>query len=119
MAKHNLLLGILINPAKGTFTKVSINDWEDIAPLLGCINFDVVSINDTNDLYVDDEGLFDINPSTMFIYRKGYQPLAGKGLVLGLDEEGASTHTTMTIDELKEMFTFITTMEVWKMDGNY
>ncbi len=61
--------------------------------------------DDVNSVLVDEEGLF--KPIVGFFEVKGaYQPYCGNGLVVGVDSEGNSVSTTMTVDEVKELITF-------------
>ena len=43
----------------------------------------------------------------MFKYKGVDAPLCGKGLVLGVDEEGDSTAPTITLQELQKNVTFM------------
>ena len=114
---------ILIDPFTRTITDVEYSgDYKDIYKLIDCDTFTVATINNRDDgIFVDDEGLF--KPGQAFFWHDGYpQPLAGRGLVLGCNEEGESVepsvsmadvvnHTRfMTIDEIMEEFAVGTQM---------
>lgn len=62
---------------------------------------DAVYLNEASDcVYVDDNGLF-ANAGRFFLW-KGYpQPLAGRGLIVGTDDEGNTVAPRMTLDEAR------------------
>lgn len=94
---------ILIDPYKQTIEVVDYSgDWRDIKALLGCELFTTVYIDDVDSIYVDDEGLY--VEDQKFFKLQGYgQPLAGRGLVLGTDEEGDSTDCVSTLEQIQDM----------------
>ena len=92
--------GILINPFDETIKEVNIlGNAEDVYLLTECSTFDVVRISDTEDLYVDDEGLLKDN-RYFTIYGK---PIAGRGLIMSHDVEGNSVSTTLSLQEIKDV----------------
>lgn len=63
--------------------------------------FDVCRIADGDGIFVDDEGL--LKPCDHFFIWKDYpQPLAGRGLILGCDEEGNSVAPRVTLEEARK-----------------
>ena len=73
---------------------------------LECDMVEIVRINDTEDLYVDEEGLLRHDPIGAFRF-KGYdQVLSGHGLVLGNDGEGDSVDTTLTVEYIRDQVRF-------------
>ena len=96
----------LIDPFAKTVSEVQYNgDYKTIYNLISSDNikvdtFTCVEINDQSDtIYVDDEGLNkNLNQQAFFMFNG--TPLAGKGLVLGTDEEGDSQSPTITLQEL-------------------
>jgi len=64
----------------------------------------VAPLDDTNDVYVDDEGLLK-NPNRYFKY--GQRTLAGMGLILSHDDEGESVGTTLNSAEVFENVKFL------------
>lgn len=56
----------------------------------------------TNTIYIDDDALLHATPKHFFIIRGYPQPLAGKGLVVGMDAEGNDVEPTLTLGWLKE-----------------
>jgi hypothetical protein len=72
---------ILINPYNQTIKEaVYGGDYREIYDLIGCRTFDVVSLSDADDLYVDDEGL--LKDDNRYFSWSG-RNFAGAGLILG------------------------------------
>ena len=96
---------ILIDPLDQSVSEVDYNgDYKALYNLLNCRTFDCVRIDDTNDMYVDDEGLLK-NPNRYFKY--GQQTLAGMGLILAHNDEGESVGTTLSSAEVFEKVEFL------------
>ena len=115
----HLKKGFLIDPYTGTITETIIDSTkglDDYYSQLGCRSFDIANIDPNNDVYIDDEGMFN---NTMFFSIEGYyQPLAGKGIVMGFEAEtGESISTSLTLDEVKAKVKFHTIGEVMEMVG--
>lgn len=84
-------------------------NWRDIAPMLGCTLFDAVQFDDqTGDsVYVDDEGRMVENPSFFMIFSYPL-PLAGNGLVLGLDRAtGETVEPKISLEQLAQRVRFL------------
>lgn len=105
---------ILIDPVAKTVSEVEYNgDYRQIDVLLSDKDnglnvdcFTVVSIDDDDDIFVDDEGLLK-DPKHFFVW-KGYgQPLAGRGLILGHRGDGESIATTLKLDEVRDNVAFV------------
>lgn len=101
---------ILIDPETKTVQQIEYDgDYNSIYKLIGCDTFTVVQLDDGNALFLDDEGL--LNDTEFFFRWDGAnnpdcQPFAGKGLILGTDEEGDSIATTMDVDDVRRRVTF-------------
>ena len=96
---------ILIDPAKQTVTEVDYDgDYQSIYKLTDCTTFAVPYVLENEDaLYVDDEGL--LNGPVNFFTIWGYpEPLAGKCLILGTDEDGKSVAAKSMIEDLDVRF---------------
>ena len=109
--------GFLIDPYTGTITPTLIDTTkglEDYYSQLECRSFDIANIDDKNDVYIDDEGLFN---NTMFFTIEGYyQPLAGKGIIMGFDAETGNTiGTSLTLEEVKAKVMFHTLADIKSM----
>lgn len=109
-------IAYLIDPETSSISEVETDySSRSIYKLIDAQLFDVVYINDQRDvIYVDDEGLFH---SKHFFRIEGYpSPLAGKGLVLGTDNEGETiSPISETIETLEAKITFITSEVAIKM----
>jgi hypothetical protein len=76
-------------------------DYKTIHSAIGCDTFTVATFcPDTGDCaFVDDEGL--LKSPVLFFSINGFpQPLAGKGLVLGIDDEGDGVAPTIDLERL-------------------
>ena len=99
-----------INPFSQNVTTVDYNgDYKRISPMIdasrGC--FDVVRLYGNQDAaFVDDEGLY-VDDQTFWIHRNYPQPLAGKALVLGCNEEGDSVAPKTSFEDLAGDIHFI------------
>jgi hypothetical protein len=98
---------ILIDPFAEQVTTVECDgEIRSIYQLIGADTFDVVRVGG-DDLFVDDEGLF--QEKQRFFQIEGYpQPLAGKALVLGLDlPSGDSAEPNMSEGDVRALVTFL------------
>ena len=97
--------GILINPFDETIKEVIYTgDFREIYDLVDCTTFDVVNIYDTQDMYVDDEGLLINNQRFFSINGRNY---AGKGLLLSHDDEGETTSTNLDLQMVQDMIEWL------------
>lgn len=102
---------ILIDPFDESVTEVEYDgDYKNIYKLLShpehhvdC--FTVVYLENGDGIFVDDEGLFK-DPKHFFTYTGYDQPIAGKGLVLGTDEEGNSVSPKTVLGDLQPKIGF-------------
>jgi hypothetical protein len=99
---------ILVNPFDRTITEVEYSgDFKQIYNFIDAECFDCARINRHGDgIFVDDEGLIREVEQAFFQHEDYPQPLAGKGLVLGCDDEGNSVSPHTTLEELKAKITF-------------
>ena len=89
---------IHINPFNQTIKEVDIlGNLEDIYVLLGCRTMDAIDIDESNVLYIDDEGLLKDKQRYFNINERN---LAGKGLLMGFDDEGDTIDTTLKAEDL-------------------
>ncbi len=97
---------MLIDPFTRTISEADYNgDFKQIYKFIGADCFDVV-VHRVGDIYVDDEGLF--KPNAFFEIQGYPQPLAGKGLVLGVEVNDKVTNNTFPLSVLKQLVTFTT-----------
>ncbi len=111
---------ILINPFNKTIEMVDYDfggSYLQISHLIGteeCVKplFCAVDIDETNTVYIDDEGLYR-ETQAYFMWEGYHQPLQGKGLILGTDyDNGESIPTTLSLDEVKEKVSFQDNIQV-------
>ena len=95
----------LIDPEARTLEIIDIDGLESIQEAIRCDTITAARFNDTDVVYVDDEGL--LKGPTSFFLIEGYpQPLAGRGVVVGTDAEGDDTPPTVTEEWLREHLDF-------------
>lgn len=103
----------LINPFDKTVTEVEYDgDYKSIYTLIDADCFDVARLDKGDGIYVDDEGLISGKPQEFFLVRGYPTPLAGKGLLLGCNDEGETIEPFITLDELQSQVSFISNLEV-------
>lgn len=99
---------ILIDPELKTVTEFDgpdINNLETPArEIIGCSAIDVIYLSDIECLILDDMGLYE-NPH-LYEYKPYPQPLAGKTLVVGINSEGDSVPTQLTVEEVTACVTW-------------
>ena len=98
----------LIDPWTNTISEVDYSgDYHHIYDLIDAHLFDVVRIDENGDgVFFDDEGLFK-EEQAFFKIEGCPQPLAGKGLVLGADNEGNSVQPVFSLKEIERRITFM------------
>lgn len=110
--------GILIDVKNKEIKEVTLgDDYREIYKHLECSLFTCVSIDNKNDVFVDDEGLLCLTPESKFFKLRTYpEPLAGNGLILGINTRtGNSVNTTLTVDQVKGMVRFLDMSDVRNM----
>lgn len=97
---------ILIDPFEQSVKEVDYSgDFREIYQLIGAECFDCARISRMDGIFVDDEGL--LNAPTHFFEHEEYpSPLAGKGLVVGCNNQGDSESCKTTIEEVKAKVKF-------------
>lgn len=99
-----------INPFSRNVTTVDYDgDYKNISRMIDASRgfFDVVRLYENGDgAFVDDEGLY-AEEQTFWIHRNYPQPLAGKALVLGCNEEGESIAPKTSFETLSSDIQFI------------
>ena len=96
---------ILIDVKNQKIKEVEHDDTlKSIYEHVDCRTFDVISIDNNNYVYVDDEGLFAKEQAYWKFDYCNDQPhikLVNKGLVLGCNDEGDSIAPESTVDYIK------------------
>lgn len=104
---------ILIDVEAKRITEVFLEEGlQPIYDALKCDYFESVRIDDTNDLYVDEEGLFKVDENTKFFQYGTSQYLVGNGLVTAHNDMGETIDTTLSVDDVEKMVKFYTYEEV-------
>ena len=102
----------LIDPFEKSINEVEYSgDYQDIYKLINADLFDVVYMDDGIGVFVDDEGLFKDNQA---FFQVGYAMLAGRGLVLGTDDEGESISPKISLKDLAKKIKFMSREEVMR-----
>ena len=97
---------LLIDPFKKTVSEVSYDgQLPSLYNMLGC---DLVTVANCGkfDLFVDDEGLMKDNQKLFWVLGHP-QPLAGKALAVGVDEDGNTIPPSIDADELEARILWI------------
>ncbi len=93
--------GILINPFDTTITEVEYSgNYKEIYDIIDCRTFDIATIYNTQDIYVDDEGLLIDNQKFFSINDRTF---GGKGLLLSHDDEGETKSTNLDLQMVQDM----------------
>jgi hypothetical protein len=100
---------VVINSAERKVYQSTISNYKDIYPLLGesvsCFACPV-QFNDSDGLFVDDEGLY--NPFEGGFIMAGWSyPICGNGVIIGTDEEGESADCTMSVAEVESQLLWV------------
>ena len=110
---------ILIDVEAQELRYVEVNKEEGSAlrsmyKYIGCDLVQSIQIDTQNDVFVDEEGLLKLDKNSKFFAYGTYpQPIAGNGLILGIDpEEGETVSTTLTLEYVRERVFFMDILTV-------
>jgi hypothetical protein len=104
---------ILIDVENKSITEIYLEEGlQPIYDALKCDYFESVMIDGTNDLYVDEEGLFKVEENTKFFQYGTGQYLVGNGLVTAHNDEGETIDTSLSVDYVKERVRFFNLNEL-------
>ena len=97
---------ILIDPFKREITEVDYNgNFRQIYNYIHAECFTTVRVDETNHLFLDDEGLFQYpdnqSEQKCFFFASYPNPLAGYALCLGCDEEGSTVPSSFDIELMR------------------
>lgn len=110
MSEGKNMKAFFINPFSKKITTVDYDgDYQSISRLIDASRgyFDVVRLYGNQDAaFVDDEGLY-VEDQQFWIHRNYPQPLAGKALVLGCNDEGDSIEPQTSFETLTKDIQFI------------
>lgn len=106
---------ILIDVNEQSVTEIYlVPDLDAMYNAIQCDCFTTAEIDENNDVFVDDNGLF--TKDKFFNFDGAHQPFAGNGLILGINHEtGESVDTTLTLEEVRARVTFLTLAQVRNM----
>lgn len=97
------MIGYLIDPFERKVSLVDSPTWdfEAIRDQIGCDYIDAVRIWEGDRIWVDDEGLLNLDLDRFCV--TGYPfPIAGKGLVTGVDGAGVATDPIINKEVLEK-----------------
>ena len=101
---------IIFDPSSHSFTKSTVNHFEEYYRLLSFKNnevtlFDIVSIEPGLDIYIDDEGLLkqEFYLTKLFNSRGDKLELAGKLIFVGSDNDGNSISVNKSIEYIQSL----------------
>ena len=110
--------GYLIDPFAETVTKVAYEgDFTCIYKHIKASLFTCVYLEDSDAIFVDDEGLLGVKDQRFFTFKGYHEPLAGRGLVLGANAEGDTTSPKITMEKLTELISFGDVWDLMKKAG--
>jgi hypothetical protein len=109
--------GYLVDPNAQTITEVETNGYPDFKELIEVDLICAVTAkvypdtgrfqNQMDTVWIDDEGLLNHKKDGPYFQISSHpQPLAGKGICLGTDDEGETVSAYMSFEEFKGMVTF-------------
>lgn len=104
----------IIDPFSKTVTESKYcGDYRELYTLIDCDTFTAVGVNGEGDtLFLDDEGLINGKPQQFFAWLGYANPLAGKAVVLGTDNEGDSISPTLTLDDVRSNIVWLKPVEI-------
>lgn len=108
MTKETPCKAFLIDPELQRITQVEYSgDYKNIYEHIKADTFDCARFNaDGDGVFVDDNGLLN-GPEHFFVVEGYAQPLAGRGLVLGVNEDGESIAPRVTLEWLQAHVAFV------------
>ena len=98
---------VFVNAGKRVVEDVEIErGLQPMYDMIGCRLVELVRLSDDDDLFVDEEGLLSIEPTSP-MFRIGDATLAGNGIILGGNNEtGESCDVHRTADHYRPLITF-------------
>jgi len=113
------MISYLIDPVNLEVRIVNLPEGEaempEIYKLIEADVFECVTINKAGDtIYIDEEGMLgDLTQQVFFMYAGFPHPLAGKGLIIGLDKAtGESRSATIILEEVESKVSYLTPAQV-------
>lgn len=101
-----MIHGLLIDPFEQIVTEVELSEDSTFADAKKHMQLDgpldVVTLSDDTMVIVDDEGLLK-NNNRYFKLSEFHQPLAGRAIIVGYDDEGATISGSYNADTIEWM----------------
>ena len=101
-----MIHGLLIDPFEQSVTRVELSEDSTLADAKKFMQLegpiDIVTLTDDTMVIVDDEGLLK-NNNRYFKLSEFHQPLAGRAIVVGYDDEGATISGSYNADTIEWM----------------
>ena len=105
-----MISGLLIDPFEQTVTEVELSEDSTFADAKKHMQLDgpldVVTLSDDTMVIVDDEGLLKdevLGGQRYFKLSEFHQPLAGRAIIVGYDDEGATISGSYNADTIEWM----------------
>lgn len=112
------LRALLIDPvAKSIAAIKTAGTLDDLYRLLACTQVEAITLSASEILYFDEEALHADEPGPFFAV-KGYEPIAGRGLIIGIDGEGVHVGSELMFAELDISFPDVKFVGFEPIDGN-
>ena len=114
MGSNRLLNAIFIDVENQKIELIKIqDDLHSIYKQINSTSFDSVRIPNGDYVYVDGEGLLNLNNNSKFFMIEGYPSfLAGNGLILGVGGGGDSTDVHSNPEDIKNKIVFFNIYEI-------
>lgn len=111
LTKPYPITAYLIDPIERRIAPVTLTGRPDplseIYTLLGCRCFTAAHLTDTDAVYVDDEGMTNGPVDQLFGIKGVYGALAGRGLVVGVDQDGNDASPSLTLLQIQFRLFFL------------
>lgn len=107
---------ILIDAVRKQVREIEISG--DLKSLQDCVEgyIELVRLDDKNDMYVNEEGLIN-GTQDFFTYHGAHQPFAGSAVIVGHNDEGETTPTTLALKEVRDSVKFLPLIDALKSLG--
>lgn len=98
---------LFIDARQRTIVETTIDSLEDMQKLVGGLIERAYEFDDGNEIYVNEEGLFDSSLNFGFFVQGGHQVYIGNGFLIGPPtKRGNLTDCTMSVNDLSQLIKF-------------
>ena len=107
MNNSRWMKAIFIDTKNKRVVEVEVMNYGAIRALINCDKIEGTYLDDNNEIYIDEEGIF--NSENEFFFMKDWaHPLAGNGVILGFDAAaGLNKSHSANFQEIKENIVFM------------